>query len=273
MKRTIMIVLAIAVALSMTACSALDALLSVNVFAPFAGVSASAIEKATPDELVEMSESESFYETLADDPELKDSVLATIEDAMDAEPASSASYQELAVLAANIELQTTPAGDLINNVGDLIGSLISGDTSSGGEEQDFGDMITSLMPPEVVAEDGTVNQEAFIDMINALDAANVYYEQLGLAIGDTGYAEGSDISAGDVAQAALVSALVSGITVPAGYEDTYPTTGDYLYALLTDSSGAVPESEMDMTALESVYMTNLLAAAGLDTLFADDSGV
>ncbi|HRW25452.1 MAG TPA: hypothetical protein P5298_13670, partial [Spirochaetia bacterium] len=71
MKRTIMIVLAIAVALSMTACSALDALLSVNVFAPFAGVSAGAIEKATPDELVEMSGSESFYETLADDPELK----------------------------------------------------------------------------------------------------------------------------------------------------------------------------------------------------------
>lgn len=255
MKRTIMIVLAIAVALSMTACSALDALLSVNVFAPFAGVSAGAIEKATPDELVEMSESESFYETLADDPELKETVLTNIDEAM-AATTDSATYEELAVLAANIELQTTPAGDLINNVGDLFGSLLSGD--SGGTEPDAETLISGMIPDEVISADGEIDEIAFVAMIDALVAANDYYVLLGDAIGTDGYAEDADISAGDVAQAAIVSAVIAAIPTPTGY-----TSGEYLFALLTEEPGTPEMGEFTMPAMDSGYLSNILAAAGL----------
>ena len=259
MKRTIMIVLAIAVALSMTACSALDALLSVNVFAPFAGVSAGAIEKATPDELVEMSDSDSFYETLDDNEDLKETVLDTVEEAMAAEQPSSATYQELAVLAANIELQTSPAGDLINNIGGLFGSLVSG---GGGDDSDFGEMIAGLIPPEVMND-----EDAFVAMIDALVAANGYYERLGDAIGTGGYAAGSDISAGDVAQAALVCAIIAAIPTPAGY-----TPGQYLYDLQNDVPGTPEMGEFEMPDMTNGYLYNILAAARLGDLFASETG-
>lgn len=254
MKRTIMIVLAIAVALSMTACSALDALLSVNVFAPFAGVSAGAIEKATPDELVEMSGSESFYETLADDPELKDAILDKIDEAIVGEP-DTAAEQELVILAANIELQTTPAGDLINNVGDLFGSLLSGE--SDGTEPDAETLISGLIPDEVISEDGVIDETGFVAMIDALVAANAYYVQLGDAI-DDGYADGADISAGDVAQAAIVSAVIAAIPTPAGY-----TPGEYLYDIVTEVPGTPEMGEFTMPTMDSGYLYNILAAAGL----------
>ncbi|HPG85750.1 MAG TPA: hypothetical protein PLQ29_03535 [Spirochaetales bacterium] len=255
MKRTIMIVLAIAVALSMTACSALDALLSVNVFAPFAGVSSGAIEKATPDELITMSGSESFYETLAAKPELKETILKTIDKAMAEAPASSATYQELAVLGANIELQTSPAGDLINNIGGLFGSLASGDGGE-GEDVDFGDMIAGLIPPEVKNADGSLDKEAFVAMIDALVAADAYYERLGAAI-----------SAGDVAQAALVSAIIAAIPTPVGY-----TTGQYLYDLQNDVPGTPEMAEFSMPDMTTGSLYNILAAAGLGELFASQTG-
>ncbi len=266
MKRTIMIVLAIAVALSMTACSALDALLSVNVFAPFAGVSSGAIEKATPDELITMSGSESFYETLAAKPELKETVLKTIDEAMAEAPASSATYQELAVLGANIELQTSPAGDLINNIGGLFGSLASGDGGE-GEDVDFADMIAGLIPPEVKNADGSLDKEAFVAMIDALVAADAYYERLGAAIGTDGYAAGAAISAGDVAQAALVSAIIAAIPTPVGY-----TTGQYLYDLQNDVPGTPEMAEFSMPDMTTGSLYNILAAAGLGELFASQTG-
>ncbi len=256
MKRTIMIVLAIAVALSMTACSALDALLSVNVFAPFAGVSAGAIEKATPDELVEMSGSESFYETLADDPELKDAILDKIDEAIDGSTVGSAEYEELLVLAANIELQTSPAGDLINNVGGVVEVFLSGDTSSIAPES----FITNILPETVYDEaTGVLDETSFIAMINALEEANVYYERLGNNLGTDGLDD--SISAGDVVQAAIISALVSSIEIPTAEAGNYDSTGAYLYALITDDSDSITAPEFTEPNLESGYLAALLAAA------------
>ena len=100
MKRTTTIVLAVFIALSMTACDALDAILQVNVFAPFAAVSANEITTATSDELLVLSGSDSFYATLAGDDEAKAAVLVRI-DAAIADPATPpADKQELIVLAA-----------------------------------------------------------------------------------------------------------------------------------------------------------------------------
>ncbi|MBN2875400.1 MAG: hypothetical protein JXM71_09930, partial [Spirochaetales bacterium] len=151
MKRTMTVVLVAFVALSLTACDGLDRLLQVNMFSPFAGISASAIEEATPAELVEMSGSDSFYDKLAEEPTLKDSVLVTIKAAMDDPTTPPADYQELAVLAASIELQTSPAGELVNNVGDIINGLKTGTTPA------LDMLITSIIPESVWPEDEALN--------------------------------------------------------------------------------------------------------------------
>ena len=259
MKRTTTIVLAVFIALSMTACDALDAILQVNVFAPFAAVSAGEIAGATSDELLELSGSSSFYETLAESDEAKDAVLDTI-DAAIADPATPpADKQELIVLAAQIELQTTPAGDLINNIGGLLDDFMSGSlVVPAAGENDLWTLIQDIIPASVLSESGAIDVAAFIAMINVLVEANDYYEQLGAAIGTDGYAADADVSAGDVAQSALVAALVSGVTVPAGYD----STGDYLFALATQDPAA-PASDFTLPDMETGYLANLLAAANL----------
>jgi len=257
MKRTTMIVLAVATALSMTACDALDAILQVNIFSPFAAVSVSEIKSADAATLIELAGSDSFFETLADDPDTKLDVLATIDEAMAATPTSSSTYQELAVLAAAIELQTTPAGELVNNISEIFTDLAEGTVGD-----DIGAIITGIMPDSVLGADGVLGAEdktAFVAMIDALEAANDYYMLLGAAIPD-GYADGTDVSAGDVAQSALVSAIVGGIEVPVAFTGT---TGEYLYSLLTDPDNT-PETTFVMPAMDSGPLGNILLAADLN---------
>jgi len=261
MKRTTMIVLATIAALSMTACDGLDKILQTNVFESFAAVSAKEIENATPDELIVLSGSDSFYEELAgtENEAAKEAVLVKIEAALVDPKTPPETKQELAVLAANVELQTTPAGELITNLAKSLEEL-----STGGEPE-MGELIGSILPAELLGSDDKLDpakEDDFIAMINALDAADAYYQTLGAQIGTDGYAAGADISAGDVAQSALVAAMVGAIAPPPSV-----STGDYLYTLLTDPN-ATP-TEYTMPATDSGYLFNILAAANMADMFGD----
>jgi hypothetical protein len=121
-------------------------------------------------------------------------------------------------------------------------------------------LIDSIAPDSLYADDGNVDQAAFIEMIDALLAADAYYQELGTAIGAGGYAADADVSAGDVAQSALIGAVIYAVSqsLPGPYIDT----GTYLYDLLTDPDTAEP-SGFTMPDMESGYLGNLLAAAGL----------
>lgn len=268
MKRTMIIVVSLATVMSMTACSALDSLLSVNIFSPFSGVSANSIKKASASELVQLSRSESFYATLAEDPSLKREAIEKIDEKMGNTPPGNHEYQELAALGANIHLMTTPAGELINNIGGILGGLVSG-SGSGVEENGLETMMNNLLPPSVMDGNGVLNEASFIAMIEGLEAANAYYEDLGNAIGSDGYARGTDISPGDVAQSAMVSAMIGSITLPAGYT----SRGEYLHALLTDDTGSVPETEFTMPDMETGPLGNIfIAAFGEGFSFGNTSG-
>jgi hypothetical protein len=254
MKRLGLIILTFAAALTLSGCSALDALLQVNILKSLAAVSPDEIKSADSATLLDLSASSSFYETLAGDAATKDAALATI-DASIGGSISGATDEELAVLAANIELKTTPAFDLVNNVGSLISDLISGATLPNATT--LKDTLLDLLPSSVLGSGGTINEAAFLSMVDGLVAANGYYDALGAAIGADGYASGTDISAGDVAQSALIAAMVA--SVPKG---TYPTTGEYLYALLTGSASAPTSYDFpDMTL--GTPLGNLLAAANI----------
>lgn len=254
MKRLGIILLTSAIALAMSGCSALDALLQVNILKPLAVVSSDEIKSADSATLLDLSASASFYETLAGDAATRTAALDTIDTALGGS-ISGATDQELAVLAATIELKTTPAFDLVNNVGSLLSDLIGGATLP--DESTLKATLLDLLPASVLGSGGTINEAAFLSMVDGLVAANDYYDALGGAIGTDGYASGADISAGDVAQSAIIAAMVA--SVP---KDTYPTTGDYLYALLTGTASApVSYAFPDMTS--GTPLGNLLAAANI----------
>jgi len=254
MKRTATIILALAIALSMTACEALDAILNVNLFSSMAAVKAADIEGADAGTLVELSASPSFYDTLAGDAALKSDVIDTIDAALPG--AAPADEQELLVLAANIELQTTPAGDLINNIGSFLSDMIEGPEPVASEIED---LVRGILPDSVLGAGGVIDETAFLAMIAGLEDANDRYDLLGDTIVDKKYAPGAEIVAGDVAQSALVTALVVAIPLQAGF----PTRGEYLYALLTEPTTLDPAGFTfpDMTLGTS--LGNILSAAGI----------
>jgi hypothetical protein len=254
-----MIALAVAIAITMTGCDALDAMLNFNMFASLAAVDAKEIADADAATLVELSDSDSFYDTLADDAALKAETLTKIDNAIGAS-IDSAADQELAVLAANIELQTTPAWDLINNVSSLVTDLINGTTPDASALEDT---IRSLVPDSVMSADGSINEVAFVAMIDALVSADGVYRDLGEAVGLDGYASDADINAGEIAQNALIAAMIGAVNPVSG------TTGEYLYDLLTNPLAAEPTSAqfsfpiMDSGTDPANYLGNILTAAGI----------
>jgi hypothetical protein len=256
MKRTMIVVLTVAVAITMTACDALDSMLNYNLFASLAAVSPKEIAKADAATLVKLSASDSFYSTLATDPTLKESSLKKIEEAMSADPPSSSNYQELAVLAANIHLQTTAAGDFINNVSGLMVDLID---ESAPDFSDLERIIGGLVPGSIKSSDGSINKASFLAMITALEEADNAYRDLGLAIGSGAYASGADIVPGEVAQNALIAAIVATVVPPSG------TRGEYLYALLTNPATPDPDSTVfpSFPDMETGYLGNILSAANI----------
>jgi hypothetical protein len=253
MKRTITIALAAAVALSMTACSALDAILQVNILKGIAALKADDIADADADTLLQMSNSGSFYDALADDPAVKAEVLDTL-DAGIVGDADTADEQELAILAADILLRTTAAGDLVNKVAAIAADLFQETIDTNLQE-----LIVTIVPASLLTEDGSVKEGAFLEMVDALLDADAYYQKLGNGIPTGVYAPDADISAsdaGNIAQSALIAAVVAAVVPTGGL-----TTGEYLFSLLTS-----PNPEVDTFVLpnmESGYLGNLLKAAGL----------
>ena len=258
MKRTTTIVLAAAIALSMTACTALDSILGFNLFAGLAAVNEAAIKEANATELLDLSGSDSFYDTMTEDTTgtLKVEVLVTINDQRAVLATETADYQELTLLAAQVELQTTSAGELIDNIGGIFDDVAAGTLGT-----DIGSIMEQILPDSVFSAGTITDEAAFVAMIDALVAADLYYESLGVALVDGAYADNSDIVPGDVAQSAIVAAMVGNLVPPLGY-----TTGEYLIDLINGVPGT-PEITFDMDAvLGDTALSNILTAAGMSDL-------
>lgn len=261
MKRVGTIILAVAATMIIGGCSALDALLQVNILKPLATVSPAEIKSADASTLLELSASSSFYTTLAGDAATKTAALDTIDTSIGGS-IDGATDQQLAVLAATIELKTTPAFDLVNNVGSLISDLINGATMP--DESTLKDTLLGLLPSSVLGSGGTINEAAFLSMVDGLVAANDYYDALGTAIGTDGYASGTDISAGDVAQGAIVAAMVASVIIPGTFTTTNLENpiGEYLFALLTVGGTPTPGTYA-FPSTSTGPLGNLLAAANI----------
>jgi len=266
MRRTVTILFALTMAMLFMACPGLDRVLEVNMYEPFAGVSDAAIKDADSGELLEMSASDSFYESLAEDPAAETAALATIDVAM--ETAVGAEYEELAALAAMILLETSPAGELMENISLALPTLASGDSNI-----DTAVILQSMLPQGMIVDGVIVDEEDFAEMVDALVAANDYYVLLGNEIGADGYTS-DDISAGDIATAALMSAIVASVSPPASDPDM--TTSELLLIMLdpdTDPDDPLLEgSSFEMPDMETGYLANLLAAGGISFGGAPDEG-
>lgn len=266
MKRILTIVVAVSIALSMTACDALDKILQTNLFGAVGGVSGAEIARATTTELVELGKSESFYATLAGDAKTKEEVVRKVEDALAAAD-KPAEKQELAILAADIQLKTAGGDEVVNNIVAVLPSLIEQMSGSSTEPLDPVALLSSIMPTGIVDQAGTVTDAtAFVAVINAFVEADKYYTTLGnsLIVTDGAYSDDA-VNAGAIAQNAFVASVVNSIQPPSG--SSYESKGHYLLALLKDPGTPAPTFPKPDTTTGSLSVL-FIAAFGTNDLQA-----
>ncbi len=247
MKRLLSGLIVAALVLQLSSCSLLDDLLTKNFLSDIAKT------KFTPDKIAGMStadlflesQSPSFFETLAEDPALAAAALDNVE-AVLASGAPPEEKQEAAIIAASIVLETTAAATLIDNIVDLLPTL--GDPTVLADPMALLDRI--LPTPNGVP----LTEAAFKAMIDAFVAADAYYDALGATLLTTPYTDPA-MNPGEIAQNALIAALVTSIVPPSG------TLADYLWAARTGAPIAEP---FIMPPTIGTPLGAILDAAGID---------
>jgi hypothetical protein len=250
MKRSLVVLIAFAMALSLASCTFLDQLLSVNLFEETMELSAADVNSSSVGELLVLSESESFFEALEADPAAEAAVLAMTLDVVTTS-SDPLEIQEAGILGANVLIYTSPAGDLLANATGLADADPAGIT-------DMEELLDLIMPDSVYTGSGEISEGPFVEMVNAFVEAYDYYFAIGTSLATTELVpEGS---AGDLAVGAFIAAAINEITNPG----PYPTMGDYLYAALTNPLVAPPLFEDPET--DTGYLANILNAANLGDL-------
>jgi hypothetical protein len=250
MKRSLSISATLVLALGLTSCTFLDELLNVNLFAEQMELSASDVQSSSISELLQLSESPSFYEAIS---EHKTELLFRIDDIL-SEATDPQEIQEAAILAADIIIYTSPAGELLANAAKLADGV--------DEEATIDEVLALILPSSIYSGGAVVDEVAFKAMIAAFEDANDYFIDIGDSIVGGEYAS-SAANAGDIAMGAFIGAVLGSVTPAEGHTDL----DEYLLAALKGELATPPEFTIpDTMTPEYSYLDNILAAANLDSL-------
>lgn len=189
----------------------------------------------------------SFVDTLSDpaNADTKKEVLGKLEVSYTTS-SDPATVQRSAALYADIQLQTSGASVVVNNVVSLLASGKALPSDATGVT----DLVKDLLPASLLSD-----KAAFAAAIDAFKAADAAYQVLGLSIGASEAQSGLAAGAiGTAAQSALVAAVISSVTVTSG------TVADALWTAVQGGSASLEFAE---PSTDSGYLGNLLSAAGL----------
>lgn len=249
--RALCAVLAVLLVFALVSC---DAMLGMgNFFSTPLKVDEASLAKTSLSDLADLTASPSFFTALATDQAAKKAVLDNL-DTVIATSTDPAEKAQAAQLATEVLIYTTPAGDLITNLGD---ALFSG-ALAGGDEGGETDFLKAIMPPSVMDKDGNIADEnAFKAMINAFDDSYDYFVTFSQNFDETKY---SDTELGDMAATALIASAIKSIETPAGYA----TKGDFMLALIDGSY----TGDFQMGNIgEDDNLSALFTASGLGAFF------
>jgi hypothetical protein len=151
------------------------------------------------DEILAASDEPQFYENLANDPDAKAQVLATLSDVYNDPDASEEKRQDAAIMAADVYLKTSDTEEVMSNLNSLVGDAVSGeDVFSGSGDSDGPEVFFRSLfgePPEDIpfaTYKATVvmRLDAFKDSAAPLEAYGETRESgapipIGLNTGDT----------------------------------------------------------------------------------------
>lgn len=224
-------------------------------------------EEELLDTVGDLIESPSFYEDLIAEAaasggtsETKDAILEGLNGIIgESDGDTTPEEQEAALLVAEIELNTTAAGDVVDNFVTAATGLIDGDIDTSD---------TEALAEEIIGEVfvGVDSPEALHEAIDALLDAAVAFEFYGNSLddNDTGEVvvpEGDNIGA--VAQDAVVALLVAEVLDPS----TGLTADDLVAYAFDDSVTTLPPFTLDGDPLtDNPALSNIIDASGLGAL-------
>jgi hypothetical protein len=258
--KSLYVIVFVLLAVALVSC---DAMLGINLFAKDMTSTPDELSKKTTQELMDEAGPQFFEMLVADETgELTAAVLAnltnTYETSTDTEEVADA-----ALLIVQVELATSPAGQLINGA---LTSLVGVDPAETSDPVSvFAQILpVSVLNPAFVGSEITVdnigeavNEEEFLDMIEQMTASLEYYQTISTNLEDGEYPP-EVIS--EVAMGAIFSSVITSIDTPDGYVGTQ---GDFLYELISGTYvGDAPE--LDFSIDPSI--SNLVDVAGLSGL-------
>jgi hypothetical protein len=267
MKRSMTILIALALVMSLASCTFLDDLLSVNLFEETREpMTSETVLNSTINELFMDSSELAFFDGISESVKLE--LTTKIEEFFDTIPTDPQEIQEAAVLGADILIYTTEAGPLLLNVMNLADDL--------SETPTIDEVLNKVMPASMYDGTEITNPGLFIEMVDAFLAADVYYQRIGESLDGT-YASPS-INPDDIAVAAFISAAIAGIGPPIDsgvttieeYLTSDPYNGSlgaYLYEFMLDTSVNQPTFELPDFSVDG-YLANIINASSLATILS-----
>jgi len=179
------------------------------------------------------SVSDTFIETIANDDETRDAVLATLNTTVAEGTPEEAQAAQALIL--NIELADSGADEILDNVNTSIGEAMDQLEPEEGQEVDYAALIDVLLP----------DTDNLADIIDSLGTLTPDYDALAASIAEDGNTLDQSVVA-DIALSALLSVVVSN-SDPAG---TYSSVGAAAVALVADiqAHSDVPDYSPDMDA-------------------------
>ncbi|MFA6508576.1 MAG: hypothetical protein WCT14_20930 [Treponemataceae bacterium] len=269
MKRMAFLFAALAVIIGLSGCDYL--LGQKNLFADLEGNSTQKYSSMAPSDTLAAlgrdTDSPSFYEDLTVDTTTRDAILDDLNTII-ADPASSDSdVQTAATYSAEIILNTTETGDVVNSLAD---GII--DTANSGDSMTPESLVSSFIAP---AGDVLDTQEEFSNFIQDMRDLKATFDALAGAV------DPSVVSVdGNIAQAAVVAyALVSIVDASPGADDAAKAESlrSVLSSLLDpnipDQTLILTGSPLTEIVADGTSLFTILAAAGLSSLSSLLSGI
>ena len=209
MKRIDIVVLLIYAAIALSGC---EAIFTFNLFSAFDTPRTPSAESfdamSTAELLTEVArllETETFLSDIAENDELRRAVVENLKEVYaDGSKTSLEEQQQAALFVAEIELNTTTAGQVVDDFVKVLTEYGEGASESDGAEGMAETLVKQLF--------STVTEENFDETLDALLAAAEAFTFYGESLGDSGAAAVPEgVNSGAVAQDAFVAIFISEI--------------------------------------------------------------
>ena len=247
-----------------------EAILNFNLFAaidtpetPSAGAFDAMIDTELLSSVTQLIETESFFAEMAEDDDIKAAVVENLAEIFESgSTADLADQQQASILVAEIELNTTAAGDVVDGFVNVMTEFLQEPADSGDYEG-----IAETLVTEAFAG---VTADTFDETLAALLAAGEAYTFYGESLDDSGEVVApEEVNSEAIAQGAIVAIIISDIVDTDGDQPGL-LSEEELRAVVVDGAPFPEDFTVESSPLEdNEALENIMIASDLEDLFPE----